>query len=238
MGSEISQKGLLMRRKVLSASAKVFLERGYEKASAKMVAELLGVSNGSPFFHYGNKEGVLLELVRQMFAGQFRAAEQLMGTVTDPLLLYALETSLQIHITELSEPLRELYVTSYTLPGTTKFIVDSMTPKIKAIFGEFWPGADDRNFYELELASSGITRSFMREPCDESFTLERKLRLYFSCCFRMYNVPPERYEPVIEQAVGINLTQVAKHIIDRTVQQADEAFELAMTAGKRNGGTI
>ena len=62
-----SPKGLLMKRKILSASAKVFLEKGYAKASSKMVAELLGVSNGSPFFHYGNKEGVLLELVAVFF---------------------------------------------------------------------------------------------------------------------------------------------------------------------------
>ena len=117
-----SPKGLLMKRKILSASAKVFLEKGYAKASSKMVAELLGVSNGSPFFHYGNKEGVLLELVRQMFAGQFRSAERLIGPDADPLLLYAAETAMQMHLAELSEPLRELYVTAYTLPSTSRFI--------------------------------------------------------------------------------------------------------------------
>ena len=55
-------KGILMKRKILSASAKVFLEKGYAGTSSKMVSELVGVSNGSPFFHYGNKEGVLREL--------------------------------------------------------------------------------------------------------------------------------------------------------------------------------
>lgn len=40
-----------MKRKILSASAKVFLERGYAGTSSKLVADLVGVSNGSPFFH-------------------------------------------------------------------------------------------------------------------------------------------------------------------------------------------
>ena len=80
-----------MKRKILSASAKVFLEKGYSGTSSKMVADLVGVSNGSPFFHYGNKEGVLLELVKWMFSGQFRTAESLLGDVTDPLMLYGLE---------------------------------------------------------------------------------------------------------------------------------------------------
>lgn len=109
-------KGILMKRKILSASAKAFLERGYAGTSSKLVADLVGVSNGSPFFHYGNKEGVLLEFVKRMFSGQFCIAERLTGDATDPLMLYGMETALQMHIVELSEPLRELYVTAYTLP--------------------------------------------------------------------------------------------------------------------------
>ena len=223
-----SPKGLLMKRKILSASAKVFLEKGYAKASSKMVAELLGVSNGSPFFHYGNKEGVLLELVRQMFAGQFRSAERLIGPDADPLLLYAAETAMQMHLAELSEPLRELYVTAYTLPSTSRFIYESMLPKLAAIFGGFLSDTSEQNLRGLELASAGVTRSFMAEPCSERFPMERKLRQYLTCCFKLYDVPPERYEPVIRQTIQMDLIPIAEQIIDRTVRQADEAFEAAM----------
>ena len=83
-----------MRRKVLSASAKAFLKYGYAKTSSRIVTELLGVCNGSPFYHYGNKEGVLLELARQMFAGQFQTAEHLVGPNAGPLRLYAAETAM------------------------------------------------------------------------------------------------------------------------------------------------
>ena len=72
-------KGELMRRRILNASAKVFLEYGYNGASSKMVARLAGVSNGSPFFLYGNKEGVLLELVKLVYAEQFRMTDELIG---------------------------------------------------------------------------------------------------------------------------------------------------------------
>ena len=84
-------RGAQTRRKILSASAKVFLQKGYAGASSREVAELAGVSNGSPFYLYGNKEGVLLELVRQMFAGQFEMVERMLGAEADPLLVYAVE---------------------------------------------------------------------------------------------------------------------------------------------------
>ena len=55
-------------------------------------------------------------MVQKMFHGQFATAGDLAGTTADPLLIYAMETALQLHIAEMSDELRELYVTAYTLP--------------------------------------------------------------------------------------------------------------------------
>ena len=151
-------RGAQTRRKILSASAKVFLQKGYAGASSREVAELAGVSNGSPFYLYGNKEGVLLELVRQMFAGQFEMVERMLGAEADPLLVYAVETSLQMHIAECSEQLRELYAAAYTLPSTSEFIYQNTAEKLMRIFGPYLPGATARDFYELDIASASVTR--------------------------------------------------------------------------------
>lgn len=225
--------GLLTRRRILSAAAKVFLEKGYAGASSRAVAELAGVSNGSPFYLYGNKEGVLLELVKQMFANQFAVAGQLSGAAGDPLLLYAAETALQIHITEQRETLRELYVTAYTLPRTAEYIYRSMLPHLAVIFGPYLEDTSEQTLYEMELASAGVTRSFMNLPCSEQFPLARKLRRYLSCCFRLYGVPAERYEPIIEQALQMDLQHIAAQVVENTVRQTGEGFEAAMAAVRK-----
>ena len=217
-----------MKRKILSASAKVFLERGYAGTSSKLVADLVGVSNGSPFFHYGNKEGVLLEFVKRMFSGQFRIAERLTGDATDPLMLYGLETALQMHIVELSEPLRELYITAYTLPTTSDYIYDEMTEKLAGIFGEFLPGAERQDWLARELATGGITRSYTGVPCTADYPMERKLRDYLSCCYKILDVPKERYEPIIDHVARIDLTETARSIIAETIRQVDAGYEAAM----------
>ena len=115
MKKGIQPSGLLTRKKILSASIKVFLEKGYEGTTAKEIADLTGSSTGSPFSLFSNKEGLLLELTHMMFSGQFELAESLIGEDSDPLLLYGVETALQIYITELSWQLRELYVMAYSL---------------------------------------------------------------------------------------------------------------------------
>lgn len=232
MKKGIQPSGLLTRRKILSASVKVFLEKGYERATAKEIAELAGVATGAPFLLFGNKEGVLLELVKQMFAGQFDTAEKLAGPGADPLLLYAVETGLQLHITELSEPLRELYVTAYTLPTTSDYIYEQMVPRLERIFAPFLPQLEHKDFYELEVASAGVTRSFMSKPCDLYFTMERKLRRYLSCCYKLYEVPVDRYLPVIGQVQEMDLRTVAGLIIARTVKAAEDGFEAVMAGAE------
>ena len=59
---------------------------------------------------------------------------------------------MQIYITELSEPLREIYVMAYTLPSTTEYILKSTAVQIKAIFSPFMPDAEDKDFYEMDIA--------------------------------------------------------------------------------------
>ena len=97
--------GLLTQQKMLRAAVALFLESGYEKTTTAKIAKAAGMTQSSFFRAFASKEALLLELVRRMFGGQFALAEQHSG-IEDPVLLYAVETSLQLHIAELTEPLR------------------------------------------------------------------------------------------------------------------------------------
>lgn len=235
MKKGIQPSGLLTRKKILSASIKVFLEKGYEGTTAKEIADLAGSSTGSPFSLFGNKEGLLLELAHMMFSGQFELAESLIGEDGDPLLLYGVETALQIYITELSWQLRELYVTAYSLSSTSEYIYEQTAARLAVIFGPYLPQCESKDFYEMEVASASIMRGFMAKPCDMYFTVERKLRRFLQCCFKLYDVPPEKYEPVIERVLQLDLRHKAEEMIVRIAQAAEESFQITMAEGKQRG---
>ena len=235
MKKGIQPNGLLTRKKILSASIKVFLEKGYEGATAKEIADLAGSSTGAPFSLFGNKEGVLLELVPMMFSRQFELAETLIGEEADPLLLYGVETALQIHITELSWQLRELYIMAYSLSSTSEYIYEQTAARLAVIFGPYLPQCEDKDFYELEVASGSIMRGFMAKPCDMYFTVERKLRRFLQCCFKLYDVPPEKYEPVVERVLQMDLKHMAEEMIVRIAQNTEKYFQTVMAEGKQRG---
>ena len=99
--------GLLTQQKMLRAAVKLFLEKGYEGTTTAEIARAAGMTPSSFFRAFPSKEALLLELVQRMFSGQFALAGQHSGE-QDPVLLYAVETALQLHIAELTEPLRRM----------------------------------------------------------------------------------------------------------------------------------
>ena len=106
--------GLVTQQKVLRGAVTLFLENGYTKTTTGEIAKAAGIGQNSFFHVFPSKEALLLELVKRMFSGQFALAGQHSGE-EDPVFLYAVETALQLHIAELTEPLRELYVMASAL---------------------------------------------------------------------------------------------------------------------------
>ena len=68
------------------------------------------------------KEGVLAELTEFMFENQFGVAEKIIGTGKNPVLLYAVETCIQLTLTEMNEHLRDIYMEAYTQPSLMDYI--------------------------------------------------------------------------------------------------------------------
>ena len=183
--------GLLTQQKMLRAAVKLFLEKRYEGTTTAEIARAAGMPPSSFFRAFSSKEALLLELDKRMFSGQFTLAEQ-HSAAQDPVLLYAVETAIQLHIAELTEPLRKLYVTAYTLSPTSAYLYRSTAKRLEGIFGDYLPDAEAKDFYEMEIASTGMMRSFMAVPCDVYFTVERKIARFLECALKLCNVPPER----------------------------------------------
>lgn len=216
--------GLVTQQKVLRAAVALFLEKGYTRTTTGEIAKAAAIGQSSFFHVFPSKEALLLELVKRMFSGQFALAGQHSGE-QDPVLLYAVETALQLHIAELTEPLRELYVTGYSLPSTSAYIYRSTAERLQGIFGEYLPHAQAKDFYEMEIASAGIMRSFMAVPCDLYFTAEVKIARFLDCALKLYDVPEEKRAAITAAVLRLDLHAMAADIIQKTVQQAEKGFE-------------
>ena len=223
----LQPKGVARRNKMLLAAIQLFLEQGYEKTTTAQISKAAGMLPTSFFAAFENKEALLLTLTQIMFENQFAKARTFAKDM-EPLMVYCLETSLQIYITELSDPLREIYVMAYTLPSTTEYILKSTAVQIKAIFSPFMPGAEDKDFYEMDIASGSIMRGFMAKKCDMYFTITKKIRRFLECSLKLYDVPLEKRNCLIEAVLAFDLSTVAQKLIKEIIAKAETGLEKAI----------
>ena len=143
------------KRRILTACVRLFLEKGYTNTKVAEILKEADVSAGSFQNIFRTKDGVLTELIGMMFSRQFGAVRPLAANAPSPVYLYAVETALQLAMTELSENLRDIYVEAYTFPATAEIIHRSTTTELQAAFSAYLPGCAECDFYEMELGSFG-----------------------------------------------------------------------------------
>ena len=204
-----------VKSKVLHAAAEMFLSKGYQASTVREIAKAADVNLGSLTFAFGNKEQILCELVAYVLEGQFSATKKLLqGKTDDKILFYAAETTLQLHMAESYEHIREMYNVSYSLPRSAQVIFHTITGKLQNIFGGHLPSLETKDFFELEIASAGIMRNFLSVPCDMYFTMERKVARFLETTFLVYRVPEEKIKEAIAFVAQFDFVKIAGEVID------------------------
>lgn len=74
------------------------------------------------------------------------------------------------------------------------------------------PDAEDKDFYEMDIASGSIMRGFMARKCDMYFTVQKKIERFLECCLKLYDVPKEKRASLIEAVLAFDLHSVAKDL--------------------------
>ena len=115
---KMRRDGIETRKKILSVCVRLIIEQGYKETSVSRIVEEAGISRGSYQNQFPTKDAILKELVKTMFGGQFGMARSISGEKLPPVYAYAVETAIQLTLTELNENLREIYIEAYSLPAT------------------------------------------------------------------------------------------------------------------------
>lgn len=226
--------GLETKRKILTVCVRLFLEQGYKETSITQITENAGVTRGSFQNLFRTKDAVLLELVETMFSGQFSAAKSITGQQLPPVYAYAVETAIQLTLTELNERLREIYLEAYSLPDTAEYIHLHTTAELKQIFGGSFPGYSDSDFYEMEIGTAGLMRGYMARKCDIHFPLDRKLSRFLTAAMRVYRVPEEEQRQVLAFIRPLDIRAIAAEVMEKLFAMLEMKFDFKLPSnGKK-----
>ena len=234
----VTSVSLPAKKRILTVCVKLFLEKGYKRTTMAEIVEKANVSYSSFQNIFRAKDGVLTELVAFMFSNQFAMARGAAGEHLPPVYVYAVETAIQMTLTELNENLREIYIEAYTQKEASEYIFRETAKELYGIFSSYLPELTPRDFYDMEIGSASIMRGYMTHPCDEELTLEKKLRLFLTMTLRAYNVPQEELEQAICFVEGLDIRAISERVMQELFKALAMRFEFSLagiTTPENNG---
>lgn len=201
------------KQRIMNVCVRMFIEKGYKKTTMLDIINEANVSAGTFQNIFKTKDGVLKELANVMFEKQFEMARSFITEDTDPVLLYALETSVQLTIAELNENLREIYVEAYTNASISEYICQKTSTELFKIFGKYLPSYQESDFYEIDLGTSSIMRGYMARHCDKYFTLKRKLMRFLYMTLSAFKIKEDVQEIVVNKILEMDIVKIANDVM-------------------------
>ena len=223
----VRSDGLQTEKRILRACVRLFLENGYHQTTMAQILKEAQVSSSSFQNLFHSKDGVLMELVKFMFENQFGIARSIAGAALPPVYVYAVETALQITLTELNENLRQIYLEAYTQQRLLDYIQRATTGELYGIFGPYQPELTEQDFYELELGTAGLMRGYMANPCTADFPLERKLNKFVTLALRGYKVSEEELQKVLSFLAGLDMRGIAQKVMEELFRRLAMRYEFS-----------
>jgi AcrR family transcriptional regulator len=90
------------RSLILKAAAKLFREHGYERTSVRQIAEALGMTSGSLFYHFATKEELLVAVMEEGVRDIMRGVQN--GLAGESCLPERMLAMVRCHLTALLGP--------------------------------------------------------------------------------------------------------------------------------------
>ena len=199
----ITSASLPAKKRILTVCVKLFLEQGYKKTTVAEIVQKADVSNSTFQNIFRAKDG----------GNQFGTARRIAGEGLPPVYVYAVETAIQMTLTELNENLREIYIEAYTQKEAAAYIFRETAKELYRIFGAYQPELTAEDFYHMEIGSAGIMRAYMAQPCDETFTLEKKLAYFLTMSLRAYKVPEAELQQVLAFIKGLQIREISEKVM-------------------------
>ena len=125
--------------------------------------------------------------------------------------------------------LREIYIEAYSLPETSEYIYLHTTAELKQIFGENFPDDTESDFYEMEIGTAGLMRSYMARKCDIHFPLERKLSRFLTAAMRVYRVPEEEQAKVLAFIQSLDIKAIATEVMYKLFAMLEMKYDFKLS---------
>lgn len=174
-----SQHGERIKASLLKAAASLFIRVGYEATPVRDIAAQAGLTTGSLYHFFANKEEMLGHLVRDMFATTESMADALTQDSPDPIVCLSFELALQLQLISADERLATLYEAAHASHAISRQILDLARQRFQSLLAAVVPAHELENTaHRLSVTAKSLMMGLVQERIIlDQLDLDGRLRL-------------------------------------------------------------
>jgi AcrR family transcriptional regulator len=189
-----------LRKKIIKISRKLFLEQGYENTTVRQILKKAGLSTGSLYHFFKNKEEILLFSLKDALLEISSLTDGMAVQYNEPVLRYALGIALGTSEIFKYKPLFNFYDAIYKNESAENFMVNLKVTRMKNLLNELNLHFTDNEIHTRILAIHGATRSLMLAKINNqlSASLEEIYSLIIKIALSEFTVPEKHIEKILK----------------------------------------
>ena len=193
-----------VRSRVVKTALQLFIEKGYEEATIRQISELSGVSSGSIYHFFSDKEGVFRHLTLQVFETTLQVAEHGAARHKDAYLTLALKWAYLVRLFSADKRMAELFSVAYRSCKISRELLRVATSRHQKVLGAVLPDWNEDQFFVATLQLGGVLSALVDERVNlDSLNEEKRIRALLSIAFYAFGVEPDRIQGLIQKSIKL-----------------------------------
>ncbi|MDM4769802.1 TetR/AcrR family transcriptional regulator [Solimonas sp. SE-A11] len=189
-----------VRQRVVRTAQRLFLERGYMQTTLREISAAAGVSYGSLYHHFADKEGIFLELVLDGFEKNQQAADHQLNASQDSHLRLGLKWGGLVQAASDDVRVAELLSVAYRSWKITDVLMKAATARHQEWLKAELPDWSENQFLAATFVLKGAVASIVEEKLNlDRLTTHERIRAVLAAALPSFGANREKTLLVIER---------------------------------------
>jgi len=190
---------VVVKRRILKISRRLFLEQGYDKTSVRQILKKAGLSTGSLYHFFKNKEELLLAGLHDALLDISRLTDRIAVECHEPLLRYALDVALATREILKHQHLLNLYKAIYKNEAVDNAVIHIKINKMKELLDDLNLHFTDKEIHSRILAIHGATKALMMATINGQLPAnpEEIYPLLINMAFSEFDIPTQKIANIL-----------------------------------------
>lgn len=190
----------LLKKRIIKISRRLFLEQGYENTSIRQILKKAGLSTGSLYHFFKNKEEILLFGLHDALIEISSLTDSKAADYKEPLLRYALDVALGTSEILKHKHLFNFYNAVYKNESVENLVISLKVTKMKTLLKDLNLSFTDNQIHSRMLAIHGATRALMIAKIGKqlSVDLEEIYSLIIRIALTEFNISKKKIQKILK----------------------------------------